>query len=66
MHGPASDPTGLGDQSCVLLANLGGFGLGPGEVIAGLLLNVPEGFGEADAFALRVIRPAADGVGNSL
>jgi hypothetical protein len=59
MHGPASDPTGLGDQSRVLLANLGGFGLGPREVVAELLLDVPEGFGEADAFALRVIRPAA-------
>jgi hypothetical protein len=30
MHGAAGDPPGLGDQSRVLLTNLGRFGLGPG------------------------------------
>ena len=67
MHCPAGDPTGFADQARVLLANFGRFGLGPREVVAELFLDGPERFGQADAFALRVIGPAAsDGVGELL
>jgi hypothetical protein len=67
MHRPTGDATSLRDQSGVLLANLSRLGLGPGEVVGELLLDSPERFGQADAFALRVIGPAAsDGVGERL
>ena len=67
MHRPASDLTGLGDQPAILLANLDRLGLGPGQVVAELLLHGPEGLGQADALGLGVIGPAAsDGVAERL
>jgi hypothetical protein len=67
MHCPTGDPTGLADERGVLLADVSRLGLGPGEVVVDLLLDSAECFGESDAFALGLVRPATpDGSGELL